>query len=84
VDCGPKFFWISNASAKARRKENFEFLDSLERYFTYFKTRFEEKLQPPKGIFKSPEVVRSKKYLFKTLSTCKLKYNSKIARCLRF
>ena len=48
-----------------RREENFEFLDSLERYFTYFRTRFEEKLQPQKDIFKSPNVVRSKKYLCK-------------------
>ena len=38
---------------RRRREENFEFLDSLERYFTYFRTRFEEKLQPQKGIFKS-------------------------------
>jgi hypothetical protein len=50
---------------RRRREENFEFLDSLERYFTYFRTRFEEKLQPQKGIFKSPNVVRSKKYLCK-------------------
>jgi hypothetical protein len=41
-------------------RENSEFLDSLERYFTYFRTRVKEKLQPQKGIFKSPNVVRSK------------------------
>ena len=63
---------------RQRREKNFEFLDSLERYFTYFRTRFEEKLQPQKGIFKSPNVVRSKKYLCKTLY-CIRKYNSKIA-----
>ena len=39
---------------RRRREENFEFLDSLERYFRYFNMRFEEKLQPQKGIFKSP------------------------------
>ena len=41
---------------RRRREENFEFLDSVERYFTYFRTRFGEKLQPQKGIFKSPNV----------------------------
>jgi hypothetical protein len=45
---------------RQRREENFEFLDSLERYFTYCRTRFEEKVQPQKGSFKSPDVVRSK------------------------
>jgi hypothetical protein len=49
---------------RRRREENFEFLDSVERYFTFFRTRFGEKLQPQKGIFKSPNVVRSRKYLF--------------------
>ena len=48
---------------RRRREENFEFLDSVERYFTYFRTRFGEKLQPREGIFKSPNVVRSRKYL---------------------
>ena len=48
---------------RRRREENFEFLDSVERYFTYFRTRFGEKLQPQKGIFKWPNVVRSRKYL---------------------
>ena len=47
--------------------ENFEFLDLLELYFTYFWTRFEEKLQPQKNIIKSPNVVTSKKYFCKTL-----------------
>ena len=41
---------------RRRREENFVFLDSVERYFTYFRTRFGEKLQPQKGIFKSPNV----------------------------
>jgi hypothetical protein len=50
-------------SERRRREENFEFLDSVERYFMYFRTRFGEKLQPQKGIFKSPNVVRSRKYL---------------------
>ena len=37
-------------------------------YFMYFRTRFEEKLQPQKAIFKSRlRVVRSKKYFCKTL-----------------
>jgi hypothetical protein len=45
--------------------ENFDrwFLDALERYFTYISTSFKEKLQPQKGILKSPNVVRSK-YFF--------------------
>ena len=34
---------------RRRREENFEFLDSLKCYFTYFRTRFEEKLQPQKA-----------------------------------
>ena len=36
---------------RRRREENFEFLDSLECYFTYFRMRFEEKLLSQKGIF---------------------------------
>ena len=35
-------------------RENFEFLDSLQCYFTYFRMWFEEKLQPQKVIFKLP------------------------------
>ena len=58
---------------RRRREENFEFLDSLLRYFTYFRTRFEEKLQPQKGIFNSPNFVRLKKYSCKTLY-CTRKY----------
>ena len=61
--------------------DNFEFLD-FERYFTYFRTRFEKKLQPQKAIFKLPNVVRSKKNC--KILYCTHKYNSKIARCLRF
>jgi hypothetical protein len=62
--------------------QKFEFLYSLERYFTYFRMRFEDKLQQEKAIFKSPNVVKSKKYLCKY---CTHKYNySKIGRCLRF
>jgi hypothetical protein len=62
--------------------QKFEFLYSLERYFTYFRMRFEDKLQQQKAIFKSPNVVKSKKYLCKY---CTHKYNySKIGRCLRF
>jgi phage anti-repressor protein len=44
-------------------RENFEFLDSFERYFTYFRTRFEEKGQLQNVVFKSPNAVRSKKIL---------------------
>jgi hypothetical protein len=40
---------------------------ALERYFSYFRTRFEEKFEPQKAIFKSPNVVRLKKYFCKTL-----------------
>ena len=50
-------------------QENFEFLDSLERSFTYIRRRFEEKLQPQKAIFKSPNVVRAKKYFCETSSS---------------
>ena len=32
-------------------REHFESLDSLECYFTYFRTRFEENLQPHKNHF---------------------------------
>jgi hypothetical protein len=61
------------------------FFHSLQRYFTYFRTRFEEKLQPQKAIFMSPNVVRSKKNIFscKTLY-CTHEYNRKIAPCLCF
>jgi hypothetical protein len=45
-------------------RENFEFFYPLQRYFTYFRTRFEEKLQPQKAIFMSLNVVRSKKNIF--------------------
>ena len=67
---GQNFCSISNASTKGAMNlggpggmlpgEIFEFIDSLERYFTYFRTRFEEKLQPQKGIFKSPIMLNRK------------------------
>jgi hypothetical protein len=68
------------------------FFHSLQRYFTYFRTRFDEKLQPQKAIFMSPNVVRSKKNIFscKTLYTNTTaqynthEYNRKIAPCLCF
>ena len=55
---GQNIFGISNARAKGTRNTG-----GLERYFTYFRTRLEEKLQPQKAIFKSPYVGRSKEYI---------------------
>jgi hypothetical protein len=84
--------WLSNANAKGARSvggcrhappETFEFLYSLERYFTYFRTRFEEKLQPQKAIFKSPNVVESKKYFCKTLYTQIQQQNSTVSSFLK-
>ena len=69
IKLGGICYGISNGSAKDARnlgegdmllRESSEFLDSLERYFTYiFRTRVKEKLQPQKAIFKSPNVVRT-------------------------
>ena len=47
-------------------RKKFEFLDSLERYFTYFRTRFEEKVLSQKAVFKLGDFVRSKRYFCKT------------------
>jgi hypothetical protein len=55
---------------RRRREENLEFLDSLKRYFTYFRTRFEEKLQPQKAFLSRlmfSNVGRSKEYSYQTL-----------------
>ena len=70
---GATFLWHFECEHQRRKqwvrghapRENFEFLDSLERYFTYFRTWFGEKLQAQNSIFKSPNVVRLKKYLCK-------------------
>jgi hypothetical protein len=43
-------------------RENVEFLHSLDRYFTYSRTRFEETLLP-----KVRQLVRSKKYFCEAL-----------------
>jgi hypothetical protein len=52
--------------------------------FTYFRTRFEEKLQP-QNAFLSRLMLLDRKNIFvsKTLY-CTYKYNNKITRCLRF
>jgi hypothetical protein len=67
---------VAEASAQEASSpgENFEFLDSLEHYFTPFRTRFEEKAFLSHLMY----VVRSKKYFCRTLY-CTHKYNSKIS-----
>jgi hypothetical protein len=68
-------YGISSASAKGMRNllgsggifplENFEFLDSLERYFMYSRTRFERKVTTPqKAIFKSPDMLLDQKNIY--------------------
>ena len=63
--------------------ENFEFLDSLELYFTYFRTRFEEKLLPQKAIFKLGDLFNRKNIFYITLC-CTVTQIRRALRCLTF